>query len=353
MQVLALRAMSPAQVSAPSERDASTRRETPPKAEPAFKSAELINNVNELLGNVAPRHPTGVRGIAAVSAVGSDRSNVVVGIVSLGSPWKGTELADQPSADLAGLFPGGGQAIHDAEPKHVEDFIAKHPVRAPHFGVAGDRHHGAEVMGECAAGGLIFSALALMTLNKKRRRELRQNDGIVTVRSALPSDVTPLGRGVYHEDHYDLVRDPKVAADIIREVKSRLPKEKLAVCLVNGFSGGHLATDEVLGEVADAVGADHLFILPTNKLDHVHDIEVPAKEGTAKIKCLGERGLLLAGMDSIEQQSEWVAEKVRYLQDQGLIAPGTKVLLVGHSLGGLASHGATYLLENGLKKLPD
>jgi hypothetical protein len=257
-------------------------------------------------------------------------------IVSFGTPWHGSPLAESLLLkDVLGTLLGGEQAVLDLVPGRVESFAEQHPVCAPRYGVGGDAF-GLGLGGECAAGYVLLKQMGYP-----------HNDGLVPLASALPKEVTSFG--TYPLDHYALIREPRAAHDVVGQIKQVLGITQpgaYKLVLINGLTGGHEVSPEALQEAIDSFGAANIFFCPTDSSQELSFLQV----GSEQVLVVGTRGLLSAGLESLEAQSQYVAAKIALLQQKGFIRPEDKVLLVGHSMGGLASLGVTYLMEHGLTK---
>jgi hypothetical protein len=266
-------------------------------------------------------------------------SSPIKAILSFGTPWHGSPLAESLLLkDVLGKLLGGEQAVRDLVPGRVEASEQSHPICAPRSGVGGDAL-GLGLAGECAAGYLLLKQMGYP-----------HNDGLVPLASALPKEVTSFGS--YPFDHYALIREARVASDVVRQIKQTLgigQPGTYKLILVNGLTGGHEVSPEALQEAIKGFGASNIFFCPTDSSQELSYLKV----GSEQVLVVGTRGLLSAGMDSLEAQSQYVAAKIVTLQKLGFIKPQDKLLLVGHSMGGLASFGVTYLMEHGLSAFAD
>lgn len=139
------------------------------------------------------------------------RPGAVAGLVTLGTPHQGSPLAD--SFTWAGYFIGATDAIADLRPKRVHRFNLRYPVQGAPLAAGGKVY---TVRGGCP-GGYCFGWGGELVAGWSILKSFyhAENDGMVPWGSAVITGAVHIADYPHH-DHYQLVRDPRVALEVSR-----------------------------------------------------------------------------------------------------------------------------------------
>lgn len=135
-----------------------------------------------------------------------DNPGKVAGLVTLGTPHKGSPLAD--SFEWVGLFIGADEAIADLRPQRMAEFNKAYPIADAPLADSGAVY---TVRGNCPDGNCVGwgGELALGWQVMKKFYDV-DNDGLVPYDSAVLEGAGHVG-DFSDYDHYELVTQPDVA----------------------------------------------------------------------------------------------------------------------------------------------